>query len=71
MARGTNRTAESMNPRTVEIMVSALVAAAIVYLAFMAIRRGEGIVDDSGYILYADFASVSGLQTGAPAKVAD
>jgi ABC-type transporter Mla subunit MlaD len=53
-----------MNPRTVDVFVGALVATAFVYQVFVAIRLGEGIVGDSGYILYADFASVSGLQTG-------
>lgn len=59
-----------MNPRTVEVLVGALVATATVYLIFLAIRLGAGIVGDSGYILYADFASVSGLQTGDPVKIA-
>jgi len=60
----------SMNQKSTEIFVGVLVAAAIVCLSFAAINMGQATLSDSGYILYADFASASGLDAGDPVKIA-
>jgi phospholipid/cholesterol/gamma-HCH transport system substrate-binding protein len=51
-------------------MVGGLLLGAMVYLGFLAIHLGQATLTDSGYVLYADFASASGLHTGDPIKIA-
>jgi phospholipid/cholesterol/gamma-HCH transport system substrate-binding protein len=59
-----------MNPRSLEIMVGGLLLGAMVYLGFVVIHLGQATLADSGYLLYADFASASGLHAGDPVKIA-
>jgi phospholipid/cholesterol/gamma-HCH transport system substrate-binding protein len=59
-----------MNPRSLEIIVGGLLVGAMVYLGFLAIHLGQAMLTDSGYVLYADFASASGLVAGDPVKIA-
>ncbi len=59
-----------MKPKSLEIMIGGLLVGAIVYLGFVAIHLGRATLTDSGYVLYADFASVSGLHAGDPVKIA-
>ena len=59
-----------MNRRSLEILVGGLIVGAIVYLGFMAIQLGQATLIDGGHVLYAEFASVSGLHAGDPVKIA-
>ena len=60
-----------MNQTRTEIVVGVFVLVGMVCLGYLAIRLGKlEVLGNSGYILYADFASVAGLKIGDPVEIA-
>ena len=60
-----------MNQTRTEILVGIFVLVGIVCLGYLAIRLGKlEMMGNSGYVLYADFASVAGLKPGDPVEIA-
>lgn len=60
-----------VNPHHTELIVGVSVFVAIMYLTYLAVGLGyPGVLDDRGYLLHADFASVSGLDVGDPVEIA-
>jgi phospholipid/cholesterol/gamma-HCH transport system substrate-binding protein len=52
-----------------EIRVGFFVVVGFIYLVYVALEKWN-LLDPSGYIIYADFASVSGLHVGDPVEIA-
>ena len=60
-----------MNQARTEIMVGIFVLVGVLCLGYVAIRLGKlEVLSNSGYVLYADFASVAGLKNGDPVEIA-
>ncbi len=60
-----------MNQTRTEIIVGIFVLVGILCLGYLAIRLGKlEVLGSSGYVLYADFASVAGLKIGDPVEIA-
>ncbi len=60
-----------MNHRATEIVVGIFVVAGLVCLGYLAIKLGKlDAFGNSGYVLYADFASVAGLRRGDAVEIA-
>ncbi len=60
-----------MNHRATEIVVGLFVVAGLLCLGYLAIRLGKlEVFGNSGYVVYADFASVAGLRRGDPVEIA-
>lgn len=60
-----------MNRPRMEIFVGLFVLVGIAALGYLAIRLGKlDLLGKSGYVLYADFASVAGLKLGDPVEIA-
>jgi phospholipid/cholesterol/gamma-HCH transport system substrate-binding protein len=58
------------NTRT-EIAVGVFVLIGILCLGYLAVRLGKlEVLGNTGYVLYADFASVAGLKPGDPIEIA-
>jgi phospholipid/cholesterol/gamma-HCH transport system substrate-binding protein len=54
-----------------ELCVGAFLMLVLAYLVYVALGLGRWrIIEKSGYLLYADFYSVSGLDLGAPVNIA-
>jgi phospholipid/cholesterol/gamma-HCH transport system substrate-binding protein len=52
-------------------MVGVFVLVGIICLGYLAIRLGKlEVLGNSGYVVYADFASVAGLKMGDPVEIA-
>lgn len=60
-----------MNHSRTDLLVGIFVLAGIICLGYLAIRLGKlELFGNSGYVVYADFASVAGLKLGDPAEIA-
>ena len=60
-----------MNHSRTDVIVGIFVLAGIICLGYLAIRLGKlELFGNSGYVVYADFASVAGLKLGDPAEIA-
>lgn len=60
-----------MNQNRTEIIVGIFVLVGIVCLSYLAIRLGKlELLGNTGYVVYADFASVAGLKVGDPVEIA-
>lgn len=60
-----------MNQTRTELVVGVFVLVGVVCLGYLAIRLGKlEVLGNSGYIVYADFASVAGLKPGDPVEIA-
>ncbi len=60
-----------MNHRVTEIVVGLFVVAGLVCLGYLAIKLGKlEAFGNSGYVVYADFASVAGLRRGDAVEIA-
>ena len=60
-----------MNHKATEIVVGIFVAAGLLCLGYLAIKLGKlEAFGNSGYVLYADFASVAGLRRGDTVEIA-
>ena len=60
-----------MNQARTEIMVGIFVLVGILCLGYIAIRLGKlEVLSNTGYVVYADFASVAGLKNGDPVEIA-
>jgi len=60
-----------VNQSRTEIVVGIFVLIGIICLAYLAIRLGKlEVMGNSGYVVYADFASVAGLKKGDPVEIA-
>jgi phospholipid/cholesterol/gamma-HCH transport system substrate-binding protein len=60
-----------MNHTRVEVTVGIFVLIGIVCLGYLAIRLGKlEVLGNSGYMVYADFASVAGLKIGDAVEIA-
>lgn len=60
-----------MNQTRTEIVVGIFVLIGIVCLGYLAIRLGKlEVIGNTGYIVYADFASVAGIKPGDPIEIA-
>ncbi len=60
-----------MNHTRTEIVVGLFVLVGIICLGYLAIRLGKlEVVGNTGYVVYADFASVAGLKPGDPVEIA-
>lgn len=60
-----------MNQTRTEIVVGIFVLVGMVCLGYLAIRLGKlEILGNTGYRVYADFASVAGLKIGDPVEIA-
>ncbi|MFQ5903608.1 MAG: outer membrane lipid asymmetry maintenance protein MlaD [Candidatus Binatia bacterium] len=60
-----------MNQTRTEIIVGIFVLIGILCLGYLAIRLGKlEVLGSSGYVVYADFASVAGLKAGDPVEIA-
>jgi phospholipid/cholesterol/gamma-HCH transport system substrate-binding protein len=60
-----------MNQHRTELMVGVLVFVSVSYLIYVAARLGQTrVFAGPVYLLYADFASVSGLEVGDPVEIA-
>lgn len=60
-----------MNQTRTEIIVGVFVLVGVICLGYLAIRLGKlDLFGNSGYIVYADFASVAGLKIGDPVEIA-
>lgn len=60
-----------MNHRATEIVVGIFVAAGLLCMGYLAIKLGKlEAFGTSGYVLYADFASVAGLRRGDTVEIA-
>jgi phospholipid/cholesterol/gamma-HCH transport system substrate-binding protein len=54
-----------------DLLVGTLLVLVIGYLIYVALGLGNWrIVERTGYLLYSDFLSVSGLEVGAPVQIA-
>ena len=59
------------NERRTEVIVGVFVLLGILCLGYLAVRLGKlEVLGNSGYLLYADFASVAGLKPGDPIEIA-
>jgi phospholipid/cholesterol/gamma-HCH transport system substrate-binding protein len=59
------------NQNRAEIVVGLSVVIAVLYLLYAAIGSGKwSLLNTSGYVVYADFASASGLKVGDPVEIA-
>lgn len=59
------------NQGRIELVVGIFVLVGIVCLGYLAIRLGKlELLGNSGYVVYADFASVAGLKVGDPVEIA-
>lgn len=60
-----------MNHRATEIIVGIFVVAGLLCMGYLAIKLGKlDAFGNSGYVLYADFASVAGLRRGDSVEIA-
>ena len=60
-----------MNHTRTDIIVGIFVLAGAICLGYLAIRLGKvELFGATGYVVYADFASVAGLKIGDPAEIA-
>lgn len=60
-----------MNNTRTEIIVGIFVLVGVVCLGYLAIRLGKlELLGNTGYTVYADFASVAGLKIGDPVEIA-
>lgn len=60
-----------MNHSRTDVIVGIFVLAGIICLGYLAIRLGKlELFGNSGYVVFADFASVAGLKTGDPVEIA-
>ena len=60
-----------MNQARTEITVGIFVLVGILCLGYVAIRLGKlEVLSNSGYVVFADFASVAGLKNGDPVEIA-
>lgn len=60
-----------MNHTRTEILVGIFVVIGILCLGYLAVRLGKlEIIGNSGYVVFADFASVAGLKVGDPVEIA-
>ena len=60
-----------MNHRVTEIVVGLFVVAGLLCLGYLAIKLGKlEAFGNSGYVVYADFASVAGLRRGDAVEIA-
>ena len=60
-----------MNHTRTDIIVGIFVLAGAICLGYLAIRLGKvELFGATGYVVYADFASVAGLKVGDPAEIA-
>ena len=60
-----------MNHKATEIIVGLFVVAGLLCLGYLAIRLGKlEAFGNSGYVVYADFASVAGLRRGDSVEIA-
>jgi phospholipid/cholesterol/gamma-HCH transport system substrate-binding protein len=60
-----------VNHTRTEILVGIFVVIGILCLGYLAVRLGKlEILGNSGYIVFADFASVAGLKVGDPVEIA-
>jgi phospholipid/cholesterol/gamma-HCH transport system substrate-binding protein len=60
-----------VNHSRTDLLVGIFVLAGIICLGYLAIRLGKlELFGNSGYVVYADFASVAGLKLGDPAEIA-
>ena len=59
------------NERRTEVIVGVFVLLGILCLGYLAVRLGKlEVLGNSGYLVYADFASVAGLKPGDPIEIA-
>jgi len=59
------------NEKRTEVIVGVFVLFGIICLGYLAIRLGKlEVLGNSGYLVYADFASVAGLKSGDPIEIA-
>lgn len=59
------------NQTRTELIVGIFVLVGIICLGYLAIRLGKlEVLGNSGYVVYADFASVAGLKLGDPVEIA-
>jgi phospholipid/cholesterol/gamma-HCH transport system substrate-binding protein len=60
-----------LNQNRAEIVVGLSVVIAVLYLLYSAIGSGKwSLLNTSGYVVYADFASASGLKVGDRVEIA-
>lgn len=60
-----------MNQTRTELVVGVFVLVGMVCLGYLTIRLGKlEVLGNSGYVVYADFASVAGLKVGDPIEIA-
>jgi len=60
-----------LNHSRTDVIVGIFVLAGIICLGYLAIRLGKlELFGNSGYVVFADFASVAGLKTGDPVEIA-
>jgi phospholipid/cholesterol/gamma-HCH transport system substrate-binding protein len=60
-----------LNESRVDLIVGIFVLAGLLCLGYLAIRLGKlDVFGNTGYIVYADFASVAGLKLGDPVEIA-
>jgi len=60
-----------LNQTRTEIIVGVFVLIGILSLGYLALRLGKlEILGNTGYVVYADFASVAGLKNGDPVEIA-
>lgn len=60
-----------MNQTRTELVVGIFVLVGIICLGYLTIRLGKiEVFGNSGYVVYADFASVAGLKLGDPVEIA-
>lgn len=60
-----------MNNGRTEIVVGLFVLVGVVCLGYLALRLGKlEVLGNTGYVVYADFASVAGLKPGDPIEIA-
>lgn len=60
-----------MNQTRTEIVVGVFVIVGIICLGYLTIRLGKlEVLGNSGFVVYADFASVAGLKLGDPVEIA-
>jgi phospholipid/cholesterol/gamma-HCH transport system substrate-binding protein len=60
-----------LNESRVDLIVGVFVLAGLLCLGYLAIRLGKlDVFGNTGYIVYADFASVAGLKLGDPVEIA-
>jgi phospholipid/cholesterol/gamma-HCH transport system substrate-binding protein len=60
-----------VNQSRTDVVVGIFVLVGIICLGYLAIRLGKlEVLGNSGYVVYADFASVAGLKAGDPVEIA-